>query len=136
MSTNTTPDADRINCPFCGHMHYPGTETADAEFWCWDDDSCEHLMFLALDLSGYSGFQYRSELFDSHFGLSDPLAEVALPSPDDPEENLSVDEIISKLKAEIPGLELRSYSDEGGMACGPVPGGTVTFGFVPQGANA
>jgi len=136
MSTNTTPDADRIDCPFCGHMHYPGTETAEQEDWAWDDDSCDHLMFLALNLGGYSGFQYRSELFDSHLGLSDPLAEVEIPSPDDPEENLSIDEIIQKLKAEKPELELRSYEVEGGMACGPVPGGTVTFGFVPQGADA
>jgi hypothetical protein len=136
MSTNTTPDADRIDCPFCGHMHYPGSETADEEDWSWADDVCDHLLFLALDLSSYTGFQYRSDLFNRHLGLSDPLAEVEIPSPEDPAENLSVDEIISKLKAEIPGLELRSYDDGGGMACGPIPGGTVTFGFVPQGANA
>jgi len=136
MSKNNTPDADRIDCPFCGHMHYPGTETADEEDWSWDDDTCEHLMFLALDLSSYTGFQYRSKLFDSHLGLTESNWEVEIPSPSDPEDNLSVDEIIQKLKAEIPNLELRSYEDGGGMACGPIPGGTVTFGFVPQGADA
>lgn len=117
-------------------MHYPGTETADEEDWSWDDDVCEHLMFLALDLSSYTGFQYRSKLFDRHLGLTESSWEVEIPSPDDPEDTLSVDEIIQKLKAEIPGLELRSYDDGGGMACGPIPGGTVTFGFVPQGAKA
>jgi len=136
MSTNSTPDADRIDCPFCGHMHYPGTETAEEQDWFWDDDSCEHLMFLALDLSGYTGFQYRSQMFDAHFGLSDPDAEVEIPNPDDPEDNLSIDEIIQKLKSDKPELEVRSYEVEGGVACGPVPGGTVTFGFVPQKADA
>ena len=135
MSTNDIPDADRIDCPFCGHMHYPGTETADAEDWAWDDDCCDHLLFLALNLSGYSGFQYRSKLFDTHLGLSDPSSEVELPSPDDPEDSLSIDEIIQKLRTEVPGLQSRSYEVEGGMACGPVPGGTVTFGFVPRNTN-
>lgn len=136
MQTNQPGDIDRIECPFCGHMHYPGSETADEQDWFWDDDSCEHLMFLALDLSSYTGFQYRSPLFDSHLGLSDPDSEVEIPSLDDPEDSLSIDEIIQKLKTEIRGLELRSYEDRGGIACGPISGGTVSFGFVPHNANA
>ena len=117
-------------------MHYPGSAAAEEEDWFWDDNACDHLLFLALDLSGYSGFQHRSKAFDLHLGLTeDHSPEVEIPSPDDPEEYLSIDEIIQKLKAEIPELVLRSYSEEGGMACGPIPGGTVTFGFVPQNAN-
>jgi hypothetical protein len=44
-----------------------------------------------------------------------------------------VTEIIEKIS--LSGLELCSYGDEGGMACGPVVGGEVIFGFVPQKAN-
>lgn len=128
-------DEDRIDCPFCGKMHYPGSGTAEAEEWTWDENCvCEHLLFLALDLAGFSGFQYRSRLFNEHLRLPDSDdAEVRIPSDDDPEDFLSVAEIVRKIN--LPGLELRSYEDPGGIACGPVGGGDVTFGFVPQKAN-
>ena len=127
MSEITADDnEDRIDCPFCAKMHYPGSGTAEAEEWTWDNDcACEHLVFLALDLAGFSGFQYRSKLFNEHLSLphSDD-AEVRIPSDDDPEDFLSVVEIIEKLS--LPGLELRSYGD-----CRS----DITFGFVPQKAN-
>lgn len=128
-------DIDRIDCPFCGKMHYQGSGTAAAGLWTWDESEvCEHLLFLALDLSAYTGFQYRSKLFNQHLGLPDSDdGEISIPSEDNPEDDLSVIEIIDKIS--LPGLELRSYEDGGGMACGPVPGGDVIFGFVPQKAN-
>lgn len=128
-------DADRIDCPFCGKMHYPGYGTAAAGLWTWDESEvCEHLLFLALDLSAYTGFQYRSKLFNQHLGLPDSDdGEISILSDDDPEDDLSVTEIIEKIT--LPGLELRSYEDEGGISCGPVAGGDVIFGFVPQKAN-
>ena len=128
-------DDDRIDCPFCSKMHYPGSGTANATEWIWDENSiCEHLLFLAVDVSAYSGFQYRSPLFNQHLGLSDSKDEdVEIPSNDDPEEYLYVTEIIESIT--VPGLELRSYEDPGGFACGPVGGGTITFGFVPEKAN-
>ena len=124
-------DEDRIDCPFCGKMHYPGSGTAYAGEWTWDEDSiCEHFLFLALDISAYTGFQFRSKLFNHHLGLPDSAdGELMIPSKDDPEEYLSVSEIIDLVT--LPGLELRSYEDPGGIACGPCGGGTVTFGFVP-----
>lgn len=128
-------DEDRINCPFCGKMHYPGSGTAETTEWTWDEKSiCDHLLFLALDLAGFSGFQYRSRLFNEHLSLpNSDDAEVRIPSDDDPEDYLSVAEIVRKIN--LPGLELRCYEDPGGIACGPVGGGDVTFGFVPQIAN-
>ena len=51
----------------------------------------------------------------------------------DPEDFLSVADIVRKIN--LLGLELRSYDEPGGIACGPVSGGDVTFGFVPQKAN-
>jgi ferredoxin len=128
-------DADRIDCPFCGKMHYPGTGTAAAGLWTWDESEvCEHLLFLALDLSAYTGFQYRSKLFNQHLGLPDSDdGEISIPSDDDPDDDLSVTEIINKIS--ISGLELRRYKDGGGMACGPVAGGDVILGFVPKNEN-
>jgi len=125
-------DEDRIDCPFCGKMHYPGSGTAYAGEWTWDErEICEHLLFLALDISAYSGFQFRSKLFNQHLGLPDSDdGELRIPSKDDPEDYLSVPEIIDLVT--LPGLELRSYEDPGGIACGPCGGGTVTFGFVPR----
>lgn len=136
MSKITTDDdEDRIDCPFCGKMHYPGSGIAEEVEWTWDSDSaCEHLLFLAVDVSAFSGFEYRSRLFNEHLNLPDSdEAEIEIPSDDDPEDFLSVAEIIEKIS--LPGLELRSYEDPGGIACGPVGGGDITFGFVPQKAN-
>ncbi len=128
-------DWDRIDCPFCGKMHYPGSDTADANEWVWEEKSiCDHLLFLAVDISIYSGFQYRSNLFNRHLGLEDSEDGVVdIPSKEDPEELLTVSEIIASIT--LPGLELRSYQDPGGITCGPVGGGTITFGFVPDKAN-
>ena len=125
-------DADRIDCPFCSKMQYPGSGTAAAGLWEWDESEvCEHLLFLALDLSYYTGFQYRSKLFNQHLGLPDSDdGEISIPSEEDPENDLSLNEIIEKIT--VPALELRSYEDGGGMACGPVSGGDVIFGFVSQ----
>lgn len=121
---------DRIDCPFCRKMHYPGSAAAEQEEWSWDDDArCQHLMFLAVDISTYSGFAFRSQLFNRHFNLTRD-DEIEIPSEGDPGESLSVCEIIEYLENEIPGLELRSYEDPGGIACGPVGGGTITFGFI------
>jgi len=124
-------DEDRIDCPFCGKMQYPGSGTAYATVWTWDEDSrCEHLLFLALDISGYSGFQYQSKEFNQHLGLDHSQnGELLIPSKDDPEEYLTVAEIIDLVT--LPGLEIRCYEDPGGFACGPVGGGIITFGFVP-----
>ena len=122
-------DKDRIDCPFCGHMLFPGQKAAAETGWVWDYDVCKHTLFLALDVSAFSGFQYRSKLFNEHLNLTDTdEAEIEIPSDDDPEceEFLSVAEIIEKITH--PGLELRSYDEEGAGPCG----GTVTFGFVPQ----
>jgi ferredoxin len=130
-------DEDRVDCPFCGKMHYPGSGTAEATEWCWEASSaCEHLLFLAVDVSAFSGFEYRSRLFNEHLSLPNSNdAEILIPSEDDPEceEFLSISEIIQKIS--LPGLELRGYEDPGGIACGPVGGGDVTFGFVPQKAD-
>jgi ferredoxin len=128
-------DEDRVDCPFCGKMHYPGSGTAEATEWTWDsNNACEHLLFLAVDISGFSGFEYRSKLFNEHLSLPDSdEAEIEIPCEDDPEDFLSVSEIIQKIS--LPGLELRGYEDPGGVACGPVGGGDITFGFVPQKAN-
>ena len=128
-------DDDRIDCPFCGKMHYPGSKTANSSEWTWDESCvCDHLLFLAIDISAYSGFQYRSRLFNQHLGLTESSdGDVEIPSKDDPEEYLSVSEIIESIT--LPGLELRAYEDPGGFACGPVGGGTITFGFVPEKAN-
>jgi ferredoxin len=119
-------DNDRIDCPFCGKMHYPGSGTAEATEWCWEDVGvCEHLLFLALDLCGFSGFQYRSKLFNQHHSLPDSDdAEIQIPSDEDPEEFLSVSEIIQKIH--LPGLELRYSGD-----CRS----DVIWGFVPEKAN-
>ncbi len=124
-------DDDRIDCPFCGKMHYPGARTAELEEWTWDEASiCEHLLFLAVDVSAYSGFQYRSKLFLQHLNVPDSDdGELRVPSKEDPEEYLTVSEIIDLVT--LPGLKIRSYEDPGGIACGPVGGGTVTFGFIP-----
>jgi ferredoxin len=126
IKVDPADDEDRVDCPFCGKMHYPGSGTAEAEEWTWDNDCvCEHLVFLALDLSGFSGFQYRSKLFNEHLSLPDSDdSTVLIPSSDDPEDFLSVAEIIKKIS--LPGLELRSYGD-----CRS----DITFGFVPQKAN-
>lgn len=35
----------------------------------------------------------------------------------------------------IPGFEVIIHEEGGGVACGPVWGGTVTYGFVPQKTN-
>lgn len=126
-------DHDRIVCPFCDHLHYPGSDTAAEDEWEWEGDVCEHTLFLAVDLPAFSGFEYRSQLFNRLLGLPDSDdADVHVPSPDDPDDALSVGEIIEKLEAEVAGIELRSYDDEGGMACGPIQGGTITFGFVAE----
>ena len=132
---STNDNEDRIDCPFCAKMHYPGSGTAEAGEWTWDNDcACEHLLFLVVDVSAFSGFEYRSRLFNEHLNLpNSDEAEIEIPSEDDPEDFLSVAEIIEKIN--LPGLELRGYGDPGGMACGPVGGGDITFGFVPQKAN-
>jgi hypothetical protein len=128
-------DDDRINCPFCGHMHYPGSKAAIKDEWIWEGDVCEHTLFVALDLSSFQGFEFRSKLFNQHLGLPDSdEAEIEIPSEKDEDEFLSIREIIDKIS--LPGMQTRSYSDEGGMACGPCSGGTVTFGFVPDPKSA
>lgn len=121
-------DGDRIDCPFCGKMHYPGSGTAEVEEWTWHlDSACEHLLFLAVDVSAFTGFEYRSRLFNEHLDLPESDdAEIEIPSDDDPDEFLSVGEIIDKIS--IPGLELRCYEDSASE-------GDITFGFVPQKAN-
>jgi ferredoxin len=118
-------DEDRVDCPFCGKMHYPGSGTAEATGWEWcGDNICDHLLFLALE-SDFSGFQYRSRLFNEHLSLPDSdEAEIEIPSEEDPEEFLSVSEIIQKIN--LPGLELRNSGD-----CRS----DVTWGFVPQKVN-
>jgi hypothetical protein len=122
----TNDDEDLIDCPFCGKMHYPGSGIAEEVEWTWDSDSaCEHLLFLAVDVSAFSGFEYRSRLFNEHLSLpNSDDSTVRIQSSDDPEDFLSVAEIIEKIS--LPGLELRSYGD-----CRS----DVTFGFVPQKAN-
>lgn len=122
----TNDDEDLIDCPFCGKMHYPGSGIAEEVEWTWDSDSaCEHLLFLAVDVSAFSGFEYRSRLFNEHLSLpNSDDSTVRIPSSDDPEDFLSVAEIIEKIS--LPGLELRSYGD-----CRS----DVTFGFVPQKAK-
>jgi hypothetical protein len=112
-----------------------GSDTADANEWIWEEKGiCDHLLFLAVDISIYSGFQYRSKLFNRHLRLDDSEDGIVdIPSKEDPEELLIVPEIIDSIT--LPGLELRSYKDPGGIACGPVGGGTITFGFVPDKAN-
>jgi hypothetical protein len=123
-------DDDRIDCPFCGHMHYPGSKTALLDEWIWEGDVCEHTLFVALDLSSFTGFQFRSKLFNQNLGLPDSdETEIEIPSVKDDGEFLNVQEIIEKIS--LPGMQTCSYSDGGGMACGPCGGGTVTFGFVP-----
>lgn len=118
-------DDDRIDCPFCGHMHYPGTETALLDEWMWEGDVCSHTLFVALDLSSFSGFEFRSKLCKQLLGLPD--------SDDWPAEEADVEAVIKKIS--LPGLQLRSYSDDGGVACGPCGGGLVTFGFAPDQAQ-
>ncbi len=127
-------DDDRIDCPFCGHMHYPGSRTVEETGWVSGDDFCDHTLFVALCLSSYTGFEYRSKLFNEHLGLpASNEAEVSIPSQEDPGTRLSVGQIIERIT--IPGLELIVHEDGGGMACGPVWGGAVTYGFVPQKTN-
>lgn len=127
-------DDDRIDCPFCGHMLFPGQKAAAETGWEWMGDVCRHTLFLAVDISAFSGFEYRSKLFNEHLGLpdsNDPEVEILADDAEEEDEiYLSVAEIIARIT--LPGLELRSYDDEGGIACGPCGGGTITFGFVPQ----
>jgi hypothetical protein len=120
-------DEDRIECPFCGKLQYPGTRTAETTEWSWDNDCvCEHLLFLAIDISVYSGFQYRSKLFNRHLEVDDcDSGEIEIPFYDNPDEFLSVPQIIEIL--DFPRLLLRDYDDP--------EGGTITFGFVPGKAN-
>ena len=120
-------DEDRIECPFCGKLQYPGEYTAKTTEWSWDNDRiCEHLLFLAVDSSVYSGFQYRSKLFNLHLEVDDcESGEIEIPFYDDPDEFLSVPQIIESLA--FPRLLLRYYDDP--------EGGTITFGFVPGKAN-
>lgn len=121
--SSDTSDEDRIDCPFCGKIHYPGSVNAYAGEWTWDEDSsCEHLLFLALDISAYSGFQYRSKLFNQHLGLPDSNdGELRIPSKDDPEEYLSISEIIDLIT--LPGTVVFRH-DQGW-------GGVTLYGFVP-----
>lgn len=134
---NDLDDDDRVDCPFCGHTLYPGNKTATDTGWVWMGDVCKHTLFFAIDISAFSGFEYRSKLFNEHLGLPDSDdAEITIFSGETYNGfrgHLSVQEIIEKIS--LPGLELRSYDDEGGIACGPCGGGTLTFGFVPQGTE-
>jgi ferredoxin len=133
-SESSLDDDDRIDCPFCGCMHYPGSRTVEETGWVSGDDFCDHTLFVALCMSSFSGFEYRSKLFNQHLGLPDSdEAEVSIPSEENPEIRLSVDQIIDRIT--IPGLEMIVHEDGGGMACGPVWGGSVTYGFVPQKTN-
>lgn len=105
-------DSDRVDCPFCGKMLYPGTRTALTKEWIWEVDVCEHTLFLASDFSG--NFEYTSKLFDRDLSsLTSDSAELPC-----------LEEVIQKISH--PGLQLRSYDDGTGMD---------TFGFVPQNAN-
>jgi hypothetical protein len=131
MPDNLETDDDRITCPFCNHLHYPGTKTAHADEWIWEGDVCKHTLFVAVDISSFSGFEFRSNLFNEHLNLpDDDDPEVEISSEDDEDSFLSIQEIISKLA--LPGMELRSYTEAGGAAGGPSGSGSVTFGFVPD----
>jgi|GEM_PF-141584 len=125
IAVDPADDEDRIDCPFCNKLHYPGSGTAEATDWTWDSKSaCEHLLFLAHE-SDFSGFYYRSKLFNEYLSLPDSdEAEVRIPSEHEPEEFLSIAEIIQKIR--LPGLESRIFGD-----CRS----DITFGFVPQKAN-
>ncbi|MEN9991911.1 MAG: hypothetical protein RLZZ224_1613 [Verrucomicrobiota bacterium] len=123
---SASSDSDRIDCPFCGKMHFPGLEAAEATGWEWNEgEICEHLLFLLVDLPSYSGFDYRSKLFNQHLSLPDSdEPEIVIPADEDPEEFLRSSEIIERIS--LPGLELFVYDDGRGE---------VTYGFVPQRAN-
>jgi hypothetical protein len=118
-------DDDRIDCPFCGKTHYPGAKTVEIEGWSWCDDTvCEHLLFLAVDLTSYSGFQYRSKLLLHHLNVPDTEdGQSLVASERNPGEFLPVYEVIELIT--LKGLELRGYDVIGGV------GGDVIFGFVP-----
>lgn len=130
-------DSDRIDCPFCGKMQFPGSATSYDEDWEWQDkDRCQHLVFFAVSSTPFTGFEFRSKLFNRHFNLSDsPDQQVEIPSKEDPERNLWLDEIIERLEKEMPGLVLRGYEDLGGLDPEAICGSTKTYGFVPGDAS-
>ena len=132
FSYSDLDDDDRVCCPFCGHTLYPGSKTAAETGWEWVGVACQHTLFFAIDGPEFSGFEYRSKLFNEHLGLPDSDdAEVRIPvdeSCDGLRTHLTVQEIIEKIN--LPGLELRKNYIEGDIAYGP--GGTVTLGFIPQ----
>ena len=125
-------DDDRIDCPFCGHMHYPGSKTAFQGDWNWNGDICEHTLFVAfVDPMSTTTFEFRSKLFNQNLGLPDSNeTEIEIPSLEEEDEFMGVEEIIGTMN--LPSMQILVYTDGGGMACGPCGGGSITFGFVPD----
>lgn len=123
---------DRINCPFCGHMHYPGSKRASQGDWNWNDDICEHTLFVAfVDPYSTTTFEFRSKLFNQNLGLPDSNeTKIEIPSLEEEDEFMGVEEIIGTMN--LPSMQILVYTDGGGMACGPCGGGSITFGFVPD----
>ena len=120
-------------------IHYKGKWFDESPYsgafqgdWTWNGDICEHTLFVAfVDPYSTTTFEFRSKLFNQHLGLPDSNeTEIEIPSLQEEDEFMGVEEIIGMIN--LPSMQTRVYTDEGGMACGPCGGGSITFGFVPD----
>ena len=126
-------DEDRIDCPFCRRMLYPGTRTAELTEWYWDDDSsCVHLLFIYEDHS-VCDFVYRNPGSADLLASSEKQAEAA-EEADDADDGDEADDvfgadtprvvsIIQEMK--LPGYTEREYGVHGWAS------GVTYFGFTP-----
>ncbi len=106
-------DKSRIVCPFCNELLYPGDDLAAQSGWEFTGDSCQHLLFVAMD-EGEAEFEYCAPDFVNYFNslinktsnyltilfenkyLSDAYAS-----------NLTIDEILSLISIKELAVERR-----------------------------
>ena len=114
-------DDNGVRCPFCDHVLITDEIAANMAESRWSGKPCEHTLFVAVDSIPFSGFEYRSRLFNSYLDVpDDPDLDIQIPSDEDDDEPMPIHELVERI--DLPGHAWLSCCD--GFF-------TVYFGFLP-----
>lgn len=99
-----------IRCPFCGRILVTVDNVADMAVSRWSGAPCVHTLFVAVDSIPFSGFEYRSSLFNTYLDLpDDPGLNVQIPSDEDDNEPMPIHEVVERI--DLPGYVWLSSGD-------------------------